>query len=314
MKIAVLTGGRLGLPAIQRLIEQGRVSAIGLPANSEEAIRMCKPLAERHNIPVRIFTKKNLESQLNELQHTYAPAAVLVLTFPFRIPAAALTLPPHGFINIHYGLLPEMRGADPIFESIRMRRSHAGVTAHVMDADFDTGPIIMREEIQLPSHFTYGMLSAQLAYKGAEMCEQIVQKLEINGSLKSTPQDESKANYYGKMQARGIQLHWQSMDSSELLALINACNPASKTGVPAMVNGWTIGICCAAPIALSGDVSSYSPGDILVADAQNGLLVLAKDGIALKLEVVYTEEGYFPGYVLSVFGIGPGMRFTDGTN
>lgn len=313
MKIAVLCGGRLGLPTLQKLLERGSVCAIGLPVGKEDAIQICKPLAARYNIPLTLFEKKGLTEQFESWYRAHLPEAVIVMTFPYRIPPAALALPAHGFINIHYGLLPEMRGADPIFESIRLRKNTAGVTAHKMDAGFDTGPILMREEIALPSHFTYGMLSAQLAHKGTEMCENLLHTLETTGELEGETQDESIANYYGRIDASGVQLRWQSMESAELLALINACNPASKTGVPAIINGWTIGICCAAPVTLTGDVSGYTPGDILTADAQNGMLVLAKDGVALKLEVVYTEEGYFPGYVLAVFGVSTGMRFSDPT-
>lgn len=299
------------MPALKKLIEDGRVCAIGVPADKEEAIQVCKPLATRHNIPLHLFKKKEFAEQLGNWYRTFTPAAVFVITFPYRIPASALALPQFGFINIHYGLLPEMRGADPIFESIRLQKSTAGVTAHIMDSDLDTGPIILRKEINLPPHFTYGMLSAQLAYQAIELCEKIIQTIESNNALDAVAQDSSKANYYGKINSSEVQLRWQSMDSAQLLALINACNPASKTGVPATINGWTIGVCCATPVSLTGDLSSYSPGDILVADLQNGMLVLTKDGLALKLEVVYTEEGYFPGYVLSNFGIGPGMRFTD---
>jgi methionyl-tRNA formyltransferase len=314
MKIAVLCAGRIGMPALQKLLEQGKVAAIGVPESKTEIVQVCRYLAKKFNITLQIFSGKGFGIQLLGWLEQTAPEVVFVLTFPHRIPEAALSIPKHGFINFHYGLLPQMRGADPIFESIRLRKATAGVTVHLMDAGFDTGPVISREEMPLPVHFTYGMLSAQLAFKGEEMCRKLVSDLEEKDRVETTPQDESLANYYPKLSESGISLQWETMDSTELIALINACNPSSKNGVPASVNGWTIGVCFAVPVALSGDLSAYLPGQILVADQQNGLLVLTKDQVALRLDIVYTEEGYFPGYVLTAFGIAAGMRFVEVIN
>ncbi len=314
MKIAVLCAGRMAMPALQKLLEQGKVAGIGVPESKTDIVQVCRHMAKQYSVPLQVFGGKNFGTQLLAWLQETTPDVVLVMTFSFRIPAAALSIPEHGFINFHYGLLPQMRGADPIFESIRLGKTVAGVTVHLMDAGFDTGPIIMREEVPLPLHFTYGMLSAQLAFKGQEMCAKLVSELEEKGRVTATPQNEAEANYYPRLSPSGTHLEWDTMDSATLIALINACNPASKNGVPTSINGWTIGVCFAAPVSLSGDLSMYVPGQILVADQQNGLLVLTKDQVALRLDIVYTEEGYFPGYVLTAFGIAAGMKFSDVVN
>jgi len=310
MKIAVLCSSRMAMPAMQKLVENGKLAAIGVPEHKTEAAEVCNYLSQRYNVPLRMFSKKEFGMQLGEWLNEIKPDVVFVMTFSFRIPEALLSIPKHGFINFHYGLLPEMRGPDPIFESIRQKRATAGTTVHVMDAGFDTGPIIMREEIQLPPHFSYGMLSHHLVIKSVDMCMALVKTLEDTGTVTSIQQDESKAHYYPALQHSAIQMEWEKMDAPELIALVNSCNPVSKNGVPASINSWTIGVCFATMVSLSGDISAYEPGQIIVIDPQNGLLVFTKDKIALKLEIVYTEEGYFPGHLLAAFGIAAGMKFS----
>ncbi len=310
MKIAVLCNSRMALPALQNLVNTGQVAAIGIGDNKVDVIQIFEHFAQQQGLPLCIFSRKNFGTQLREWLHEVTPDVVFVMTYPFRIPASALTIPKLGFINFHYGLLPEMRGADPVFEGIRQQRPVAGTTIHVMDAGYDTGPIIMREEIPCPPHFTYGMLTGQLAHQGADMCNRLLALLSPDKPVPATPQDESKAAYYPALTTEGIYLDWAGTNSDGLVALVNSCNPMSKNGVPTVVNGWTLGVCDASIINLTGDTSAYPIGAVLAIDPQNGLLVLAKDRAALKLEVVYIEEGYLPGYKLANFGIQPGMLFT----
>jgi methionyl-tRNA formyltransferase len=57
-------------------------------------------------------------------------------------------------------------------------------------------------------------------------------------------------------------------------------------------------------VNLDGDASAIAPGTIIAIDPQNGLIVCCLGGRAVKLEVVYTSEGYFPGYKIGLFGVG----------
>lgn len=310
MKLAVLCSTRLAIPALQQLLQQQLVTTIGVPENKDEIFHMLSQLAVQYNIPVTVFARKKFGEQLNNWLQEQLPDAVLVMTFPFRIPAAVLSVPRHGFINFHYGLLPQMRGADPVFETIRRRKPMAGVSVHVMDEGFDTGAIILRREEPCQPGYTYGLLSARLAYTAVDMCAQLVTMLAGGGPLPATVQNEADAAYYPAVSRTELTADWANMDAATLLALIQACNPILKTGVQAWIGQWSLGICDATIVNVSGDASAYPPGAILAVDPQNGLLVMTKDGLALKLEVVYTEEGYFPGYKLAIIGIKPGMRFT----
>lgn len=285
------------------------VVGIGAPEKGIEIRSILENVTNGLGIEVTTMSRENFKNQVIEWINVLQPEIVLVATFPFRIPAGVLSLPVYGFLNLHFGLLPEMRGPDPVFESIRQRKSRAGATIHVVDDTFDTGPIVKKEEFPLPGHFTYGMLSAKLAQTGAEMALTTLNQIQAQKNIVSVAQDETISCYYPALSAKQLTIDWTTMSSHDIIALINSMNPVSRSGTPTSVNGWNIGICYATLVNLSGDTTRYRPGQVITADPQNGLLILAKDNLALKAETIHIEEGYFPGHLLAAFGIQSGMIF-----
>lgn len=307
MKIGILCSNHIAIPTVQLLMNHHEVVGMGVPETGKEIRNILERITTDSDIRITTMFRATIKSQLIEWLDTVQPDIVLVATFPFRFPVDVLQLPPFGFLNLHFGLLPEMRGPDPVFESIRQQKSKAGATIHVMDRSFDTGPIVKREEFPLPPHFTYGMLSAKLAHTGAGMALATLAEIQAQNSVVSSAQNEVSSCYYPALSAQQLTIDWTTMTSPEIIALINSMNPVSRSGAPTSVNGWNIGICYATLVKLSGDTTGYTPGRIITADPQNGLLIFAKDNIAIKAETIYTEEGYFPGYILAAFGIQPGM-------
>ncbi|MBL7691142.1 MAG: hypothetical protein JNM41_06090 [Flavipsychrobacter sp.] len=309
MRIGILCSNHIAVPTVQLLMKHHEIVGIGIPEDGREMRHIVERVTFGSDIKVTTMSRRAIKNQMTEWIETTQPDIVLVATFPFKIPADLLSIPAYGFLNLHFGLLPEMRGPDPVFESIRQQKSKAGATIHVIDSSFDTGPIVKREEFPLPAHFTYGMLSAKLAHTGAEMALTTLNDIQDQKTVPSAAQNETNSCYYPALTAQQLAISWPGMSSRDIIALINSMNPVSRSGTPTSVNGWNIGICYATLVNLSGDTTGYTPGRILTVDPQNGLLIFAKDNIAIKAEIIYTEEGYFPGYILAAFGIQPGMTF-----
>lgn len=310
LKIGLLCNHIMALPALQRMAADGHLCFVASTDTSTEAKMQIERTALGFHVPFHLMQGKGRDRQLSDLLASAAPDVVFVMTWPWRIPAALLAVPKLGFFNFHYGLLPEMRGADPIFESIRQRKQNAGATVHKMDEQLDTGPIVLREQIPLRPSITYGMLSSQMAVLGDKMCAQLIIALQDAKELVCTPQEETSAKYWPKVGTGELSIRWEEMSQQEIAALVRACNPVIK-GVPVKLNQWNFGISDVTEMNLQGDASAIKPGTILAVDPQNGLIVCCKDGTALKLEVVYTAEGNFPGYKLASFGIQPGMVLSN---
>jgi len=309
MRIGILCSNHIAIPTVQLLIKHHEVVGIGVPEKGIEIQRILEHVTYGLGIEVTRMSRGNIKNQMIEWVNIIQPEIVLVATFPFRIPEEVLSLPAYEFLNLHFGLLPEMRGPDPVFESIRQQKNKAGATIHVMDGSFDTGPIVKREEFPLPPHFTYGMLSAKLAHTGAEMALTILTQIQAQQTIASIAQNETMSCYYPALSPQQLTVDWTTMNSRDIISLTNSMNPISRSGTPTSLNGWNIGICYATLVNLSGDTTGYRPGQVITVDAQNGLLIFTKDNLALKAETIHIEEGYFPGYLLAAFGILPGMVF-----
>ena len=310
LKIALLCSNKMALPAIKVLYEQGMLCGVATPDSDPEVVQLTTIMVGAFNIPYTKITATNKWMQLMNWLQVLQPDVVFVMTFPWKIPVHLLLMPQLGFINFHYGLLPEMRGADPVFEAIRQQHGNAGVTVHIMDAEFDTGPILMKETVRINPEFTYGLLCGQLAMKGAEMCHSLVSQLRRNGLAQSVVQDDTHAKYWPRISKQELYINWTEMDRGRILALVKACNPIAR-GVPVKLNSWEFGIYDATEINLPEDLPSFAPGTILALDPQNGLMVCCKNGKAIKIEVISTAEGVFPGYKLMNWGVKAGMLFSS---
>lgn len=308
VQIAVLCNNKMAIPVLLGMIETSTVKTIGITDQHADFVQQIKTIADKYQIRLNVFTKNNFEIQLTEWLTAERYELVFVISFPWRIPVSVLNIPDQGFLNCHYGLLPQMKGADPVFECIMRRITTTGVTIHKMDAEFDSGPIVATESININSEITYGILSHTLALLCNKMCRQIIDAVKNNIPLVFTPQKSEESTYWHKRKPGEIKITWGDMDAAEIISLVKACNPIIK-GVPTNLNKWIMGVCDCKEISITGDASQFKPGTILAINEKNGLLVLTKDSKAVNLEVVYTEEGTFPGYKLTMFGICAGMTF-----
>ena len=150
MQVAIIISSGLGLPALQALAAQNAVAGVAVPLlpQSDEADQLARAAAAL-GLPVVRLARTGLAAALSGWLARLAPAAVLVFTFPWRIPAAVLDMPAHGFLNFHFAALPGYRGPEPLFWQIRNGEAAGAVTVHRMAADFDTGPVLLAEPVAI---------------------------------------------------------------------------------------------------------------------------------------------------------------------
>ena len=112
---------------------------------------------------------------------------ICVACFPWRIPPALLAMPTYGCLNIHPAWLPAHRGPVPIFWQLRAGARSLGVTIHQMDADFDTGPIVAQQRVDLPDGAPGPVADRLCAQTGATLLVELLQQL-VHGGLPSQAQ------------------------------------------------------------------------------------------------------------------------------
>ena len=150
-----------------------------------------KLLAQREEIPLLQPIKMKDPVFLQALAE-WRPDLILVAAFGRILPAAILSLPPRGCINVHGSLLPKYRGAGPIQWAVINGETETGITTMLMDEGMDTGAMLLQEAIPITPDDTAGTLSPRLAELGGRLLVETIARLKA-GTLVPRPQDASQA-------------------------------------------------------------------------------------------------------------------------
>lgn len=305
--IVILCNNRMAFPAIQTLHSLGRLHTIAVPAENEDVKAFCSVFATKAGVNLIWMEKTKLNIQLHEILRISSLKYVFTMTFPWKIPGEIIEKHPDMFYNFHYGLLPEMRGADPVFESIRKQKQETGISVHVIEKEIDKGKIILKKTMPLHTDLTHGMLCTSLSYLASYILPELLTLLSMND--KGVLQDENLAAYYKKPTISDVSIQWEKQDSKSIQALVNACNPWNK-GAYTQWNGLNIRLLEVSQTN-SPLISTKAPGTILEIDENKGLIIQCYNNTQLRINTVYTEEGFMSGHKLLAFGIKNGEQFAS---
>jgi methionyl-tRNA formyltransferase len=297
----------MGFPAIQTLNSMGRLHSIGFPADNEDVKAFCTLFASKTGVNIIRFEKSKLNIQLEEIAKKENIKYIFSMTFPWKLPAEIIKKHPNTFYNFHYGLLPEMRGADPVFESLRKQKKESGISIHAVENEIDAGKIILKKVFPLHEDLTHGMLCTNLSHLASYMLPELLILLQTGD--KGFDQNEALANYYKKPTISDVSIQWESQDSKSIQALVNACNPWNK-GAYTQWNGFNIRLLEVSELH-SFDQQSQIPGTILEINENNGLIIQCYNNTQLRINTVYTEEGFMSGHKLLAFGLKNGEQFAN---
>ncbi len=301
IRIMVLCNNEMAIPAMQQLYMNGSMNAVLVPEKNTDLFYMLKQMLAGTGISLLSVNKKNLESTIKKTASEKNITTAWLMTFSYIIPRSLLNLLPGGFINFHYGLLPQYRGVNPVLAQMIHGETHNAITIHLVDEGIDTGPIVMQQKIRIEERDTFGIQLNKLGMLGASMAMQLLQLCRLHPVPPSIPQDESVAKYYKRPVAADLMINWKTMSSEQVVRLINACNPWNK-GAGAIIKNMVI---CLTDAELSDHTSpgSIPPGSIIALDEEAGLKIYCFDNKAIKINVICTPQGFFAGKRLADYGI-----------
>ena len=154
---------------------------------------------------------------------SYVPDVMVVVAYGLILPQAVLDTPRLGSLNIHASLLPRWRGAAPIQRALLAGDTHTGITIMQMDAGLDTGPELLRFELEIGPRETAGQLRGRLATLGARAIVEAVAG-RADGSLQPRPQPAQGVTYAAKLRKDEARIDW-SRSAADLDRAVRAFNP-----------------------------------------------------------------------------------------
>jgi methionyl-tRNA formyltransferase len=181
-----------------------------------------KLAAQDLGLPV-IQPERLRQPEAMEGLRAWHPDLIVVAAFGQILRQEVLDLPKFGCLNIHASLLPRWRGAAPIQAAILGGDAKTGVTIMKMDADVDTGPMLLQRAIPILPDDTAGSLFGKLSHLGAELLLEILPDY-LAGQLQPVPQDDSKATYAPMLKKEDGRLDF-NRPAEELARRVRAFNP-----------------------------------------------------------------------------------------
>ncbi|HEV7212140.1 MAG TPA: methionyl-tRNA formyltransferase [Blastococcus sp.] len=167
------------------------------------------PVAERADaagIPVlqpRSPREPEFLAQLADLAVDCAP----VVAYGALVPQAALDLPAHGWVNLHFSLLPAWRGAAPVQHAIMAGDELTGASTFLLEAGLDTGPVFGTVTEPIGPRDTAGDLLGRLAVSGAALLVATLDGI-ADGSLVAAPQPSDGVSLAPRIETADAQVDW----------------------------------------------------------------------------------------------------------
>jgi methionyl-tRNA formyltransferase len=153
-----------------------------------------------------------------------APECCPVVAYGGLLPKEALDIPPRGWVNLHFSLLPAWRGAAPVQHALLHGDDITGATTFQIVEELDAGPVYGAVTEPIRPDDTSGALLERLAVSGARLLVATLDGIE-DGTVTAGPQPAEGISYAPKITVEDARVDW-TQPALRIDRLIRACTPA----------------------------------------------------------------------------------------
>ncbi len=242
----------------------GRGNKLSAPPVKEKAIELGIPVFQ----PQKVRTQEALE-----VFRSHQADVAVVVAYGRILPAGFLSAYPKGAVNVHFSLLPKLRGAAPVNWAIANGDRTTGITTMKMDEGLDTGDILLQRETPVEAVETSIELMSRLSLVGAELLAETLNNCE---TLEPRPQDHELATLAPILKRSDGEIDWK-LTAAEIANRVRGFQPFP--GSFTSFRGEKLTIWAAEP---SSNASSFAPGEI--GEIEKGAIIVGcGGGTALRI-------------------------------
>ncbi|MER5598221.1 methionyl-tRNA formyltransferase [Streptomyces sp. NPDC002265] len=231
MKLVFAGTPEVAVPALDALIASGRheVAAVvtrpDAPAGRGRRL-VASPVAQRaEEAGIEVLKPaKPRDPEFQERLREIAPDCCPVVAYGALLPKSALDIPVHGWVNLHFSLLPAWRGAAPVQHSIMAGDEITGASTFLIEEGLDSGPVYGTVTEEIRPTDTSGDLLTRLAFAGAGLLAATMDGVE-DGSLRAVPQPGEGITVAPKITVEDAQVDWAT-PALRVDRVVRGCTPA----------------------------------------------------------------------------------------
>jgi methionyl-tRNA formyltransferase len=261
MRLVFFGTPAIAVPYLQRLAAEHEMLAVvtqpdrprGRGRRLEEA--PVKREAARLGLPVLQPRRVRAEG-FCELDPLRRAEATVVVAYGQILPEDLCASDRRPALNVHYSLLPDLRGAAPVQRAVLGGRQTTGVTVQYVAAQVDSGDILVQQEVSVEPEEDTGALFAKLNAVGVPLLSSALRLLE-SGRAPRLPQEADRATYAPPLRPEEARVQW-SRSAREISYQIRAFSP--QPGAFCHYLGVRLKLYAPVPAAL---LATAAPGEIL---------------------------------------------------
>lgn len=212
-------------------------------------------VARERGVPVltpRTLRDPEVAQQVRDLAVDAAP----VVAYGVLVPADLLDVPVHGWVNLHFSVLPAWRGAAPVQHALMAGDEVTGASTFRLEEGLDTGPVLGTLTETIRPWDTTGDLLGRLSVAGATLLVRTLDALEA-GTLHAVPQPHDGVSHAPKLTTDDARVRW-GYPAHVVDRRVRGCTPApgAWTTLP---GGARLGL---GPVRPVPDVTDLAPGEV----------------------------------------------------
>jgi len=200
------------------------------------------------------------EPEFLDRLRTLAPDCCPVVAYGALVPPAALDVPKHGWVNLHFSLLPAWRGAAPVQAALLHGDEIVGASTFQLEPGLDTGPVYGVATERVRPRDTAGDLLDRLAAAGAELLVATLDGIE-GGTLVPRPQPAEGVTTAPKVTVEDARVDW-SAPALRVDRLVRACTP--EPGGWTTYRGRRVELGPVLPLPVEAAGARLAPGELRV--------------------------------------------------
>ena len=243
------------------------------------ALRMSpvKQAAESAGIPV-LQPARARDPEFIEAIRDLTTDVAVVVAYGKILPVDLLEVPPHGFVNVHFSVLPAYRGAAPVQRAIMDGAATTGVSIMVLTEGMDEGPVLAVDTTPVAPTDTAATVGQRLAVQGAKLLVEALPRY-VDGSLLPQEQDHANATYASKLTPEEARIDW-SWEAERIDRFVRGLDP--MPGAWTTLGGKRLKV---RSVALAEDSGTLAPGEL----AAGAPLTVGTGSVPVELTEVQLE-------------------------
>ena len=251
----------VAVPSLDALVKAGfEVAAVltrpDAPVGRKRVLTPSPVAARAADLGIEVIHAARVDAEATARISGVNPDVAAIVAYGGLVPPAALGIPRHGWINLHFSLLPAWRGAAPVQRAVMAGDDVTGAVTFQLEEGLDTGPVFGTLTESVGPEDTAGELLERLSHSGAVLLAQTLSAIEAG---KAFPQPQAgEVSHAPKLTLEDGHLQW---NHPALAIGRQARGVTPEPGAWTFLDGQRVKL---EPVRLRPDVTGLAPGTLFL--------------------------------------------------